>query len=306
MVNINRDKVLEELSLPCSRCTALIADALNDGMSGTSAELVPTAQAFIRFINLRRSAMLDLARLNHLWDAQIVARSVLEALTKFLFIAWAEPPERVKRISEYWNDLADLNSLKQSEAARGMIDWGGGNPALRTPYMPMVLEPNVERHLRESWPKRKRKMLEQKWSYAEMSAWLRAQMKEETPEALSPLSWDYRMSSHLLHADESGIGIVLEREGRSPRDIEIVETAHFGKLASDSVMFLFIGAWGGVLKPFGKDRQELWEIYRDVSPVLDRLQEAAAPLWTGEFYEKAEERFNANFGAPIKDPSRTD
>lgn len=256
------------------------------------ADFISTAKAFIRYIDLRQHAILDLLDLNHLWDAQIVARSVLEALTKLLFIAGADLPERQERIREYWDDLAELNSLKQSEAARRMIGWSRGKRELEVPYMPLVLDTSIENTLKKKWPKSKRQKLEQKWSYTEMTKWLSTNLNSDAPDALTPLSWHYRMSSNLIHADESGVGIVLERESRTDEEIEQVETAHFSMLASDSVMFVLIAAWG-LQKALNKEKQEIIKIYEKVSPTLDGLYTASAPLWTTEMYIQAETNFRS-------------
>ena len=81
-------------------------------------EEVKSVFPLVEFIITRLSTVTDLAIQGNNWDAEIVYRSALECLIKLTFITSAFGEEREKRLKEFWEDLRDVNLIKQSEQAK--------------------------------------------------------------------------------------------------------------------------------------------------------------------------------------------
>ena len=246
-------------------------------------DLLVTIKCLFSFIYDRQDAQLLLLQEDRVWDAQMLARPILEAVTKLLFITIAPKSERDIRIREYWNDLSDINSIRQSEIAKILIQ-EGSTEAARLPFYKLVLTESEESVLRSKWPKKRRQELESKWSYIEMTRWLESNINDEFTKTLSPLSHYYRMSSHLLHADESGIGIVIERSQRHEQERNLAIRAHLAMHISDAIMQLFIASFGA-LTAANSPKDFLIRSHEEISPALDELQARAAPLWDTPFYK---------------------
>ena len=87
-------------------------------------------------------------------------------MIKLLFITSVSGEEREQRIEEYWESLREINELKLSNQAKKNLEHFGDSEIHRVAYLPLILDDNIERELREKWPKPKRQKLEQKWSFS--------------------------------------------------------------------------------------------------------------------------------------------
>jgi hypothetical protein len=81
-------------------------------------EVTQTVFPIITFILERIETIVELTASNRIWDAEIVLRSVMETFVKFMYIATASKEESAQRIDEFWNSLAEINSMKMSEQAK--------------------------------------------------------------------------------------------------------------------------------------------------------------------------------------------
>lgn len=191
----------------------------------------------VDFILTRIGTITELIRKEQLWDGEIILRSALETLVKMVFITSSSGRERAERIDEYWNCLAEINSLKMSEQAKKNLQYFGESELHRVAYSPLLLPEDQENQLREKWPKKKRQLMEQKWSFSSMIHYISALYKGEPLEMISALSHSYRMSSHVMHGDETGILIIRERESRDPQERDKANNGHFIRLISDCATY---------------------------------------------------------------------
>jgi Family of unknown function (DUF5677) len=191
----------------------------------------------IEFIIERLSAVTDLALSGGNWDAEIIYRSALEGLLKFVFIASAKGEERDNRLREFWEDLSEINSIKMSEQAKRVLKVAEKDKTetFKMAFRPLVLSDEDEKTLREKWPVSKRKGVERKWSFSEIIISMSATAPaDETPDYLAGLAHNYRYASHVTHADETGILIIRERRQRPQEERQVADFAHFIRLLSDS------------------------------------------------------------------------
>lgn len=216
--------IIEKINLCNIELFAVIKDKLNE-----IREIYP----LVEFVISRLSTVTDLAINEQMWDAEIIYRAALEGAIKLVFITTADEQEKNIRIREYWTDLSEINSIKISEQAKKSIKARGmADPSILI-FKPLVLDESQEAVLRSKWPRPKRHQLEQKWSFSEMIASISSGQEGQTFDGIVGLLHSYRMASHISHADETGVSIIMEREQRTADEKEIVKMAHFTRLLVD-------------------------------------------------------------------------
>lgn len=191
----------------------------------------------VKFINERLSTVWFLTMNDKLWDADIIDRSVLEALIKLNFIVYAPTDEeKQKRLNEFWNHLWEINSLKHSEHSKKHLNHFPDKLS-QLAHLSLILTDKEEEELKNKWNRKDRKALEQKWSFSEMLFSLIKHYKGQTFEMMIGLAHEYRMCSHIAHGDETGIGIIAERKSRPENERQIVHRGHFIKLLSNCLAY---------------------------------------------------------------------
>jgi len=191
----------------------------------------------IKFIISRLETVTTLTTSNRLWDAEIVLRSALETFVKFMFITSAKEEERAKRINEYWNLLSEVSSIKQSTQAKKNLEFFGASEIHKLAYSPLILPKELEQELRKKWSKPNRQRLEQKWSFSEIVLSISKENKGKPLEMLVTLAHSYRMSSHVMHGDETGVLIIEERQSRSQEEQDKANAGHYLRLMSDCSVY---------------------------------------------------------------------
>lgn len=196
----------------------------------------------IEFILARLETIATLIIDDRIWDAEIIMRSALETFIKFLFITTADKDEQLRRIEEYWQYLSEINKLKLSEQAKRNLKYFTDSEMHKLAYLPLVLSDEEENEIRAKWTKAERQKLEQKWSFTEMILSISKANENNPLEMVATLAHGYRMSSHVMHGDETGIQIITERQSRSAEEFEKAHAGHYLRLLSDcSVYCAFIG-----------------------------------------------------------------
>lgn len=191
----------------------------------------------IKFIISRLETVSVLATSDRLWDAEIILRSALETFLKFMYISTSQGDERTKRIDEYFNLLSEVSSIKQSTQAKTNLEFFGDSEIHRLAYFPQILDDQVEQELRNKWPKSDRQRLEQSWSFSEIVRSISRANKDKPLEMLITLTHSYRMSSHVMHGDETGVLIIEERESRSQEEKDKANRGHYLRLISDCSVY---------------------------------------------------------------------
>jgi hypothetical protein len=241
----------------------------------------------IEFILSRLETVSTLTLLNRFWDAEIIFRSALETFTKVLFITSSEKEIQLKKINEYWNSLKEINSIKQSSQAQKNLKFFSDSELHKLAYSPLVLSEAEEKVLREKWPKSKRRKIEQKWSFSEMLIAISKNYRGEEFSAIIPLSHSYRMSSHIMHGDETGVSIIKERELRTEKERKEVEIAHYLRLLNDCfyyVVFLAVEVCHFVEKP--KKSIAFFEKRKLLNEIDHLIQNYDNKIYEDEIYDR--------------------
>lgn len=241
----------------------------------------------IEFVISRLESVTTLVLDNRIWDAEIILRSALETFTKFLFITTADKEEQIARIDEYWNSLAEINSIKQSTQAKRNLEIFSDSEIHRLAYLPMVLPDDLEAELRKKWTKAERQKVEQKWSFTEMIFSISKNYRGKPLEMIVALTHSYRMSSHVTHGDETGISIIKERESRSKEDYEIAMNGHYLRLLSDSFIYCaFIAIETMDFLNLEKNKKFFFENQKSLDDIQELVQKYHGKVFEDPDYEK--------------------
>ena len=158
----------------------------------------------VEFILCRIETIFELVQHNRLWDAEIILRSVIESFVKLSYISFATEDEKNIRLNEFWNDLEEINLLKFSDQAKLNLKYAQDNEIQRIAFSPLIMPEDIENKLREIWPRKKRQVIESKWSFTNIIKEISGQFKGTPLEVCILATHNYRICSHLAHGDETG------------------------------------------------------------------------------------------------------
>lgn len=223
------------------------------------------------FILERLNAVALLVENDLTWDAEIVLRSVTECMVKYLYICLSPEGEREEKKKEFWEDLEEINRIKQSKQAKRMLDLFPDNEIMQTTFKPIIVSREEEELITSKKSRKERQNLEQKWSFSELVRFLSENYGGINMPLILGLTHNYRMSSHLIHADETGISIIQERKTRTLEQQEVVNMAHFGRLYSDIVYYSIMAAIG-IMEVLKEDKQfyfTLGKTFEELNKIIE-------------------------------------
>lgn len=189
------------------------------------------------FVHERIDSMQILIRHSCLWDADMLLRSISEACVKLAYISCFNNENNEnnenKKVKEFWSDLAEINMLKESKQVSAIVETIQLDVKELTD---LILSKDIEEELRGKWTKKKRQKIEQPWSFNEM---IKVISKEYNHKEILCLNRSFTKSSHLLHADETALGVIADRRQRDIEDKEYQCFLHAKRLYSDSLTLYF-------------------------------------------------------------------
>lgn len=190
-------------------------------------------RAYYSFIHERTQTLFLLVQNDCLWDADIILRPIAECTVKFAYVSSFDETKRLQKANEFWEDLAEINRLKQSNQAKLIAELTNIDSNFLTDQ---ILSEEEEKIMSEKWTKQTRQKKEQPWSYNEMIKTI--SINYEFKEILG-LARNFTQSSHLIHADETALGVINDRENRPAEQKEALMNLHEVRLLSDCVSFYF-------------------------------------------------------------------
>jgi hypothetical protein len=195
-----------------------------------------TAQLYID-CHLSSESVLLLVRAQKEWDADVIARSVMEGSLKYTYMLEGKPEEIRAKVHEYWTLLPRFYAIKHSDRAKQLLEVlpNPKDPEWQS-FRDLIVEDSEIAEARTQFSRQERQTLEERWSF---SGLCRAFAKSENSERrkLAHLAHGYGMSSHLLHKDADAIGMVWERHRREPHRQDAVRLGHSARLVSDVCAF---------------------------------------------------------------------
>jgi hypothetical protein len=171
------------------------------------------------------------------WDADLLVRSVLEGSLKLTYMLRGTEREVSTKVNEYWNVLPLFSAIRRSEDARRLLDRLSSplSPEWR-PFHDLLLGPRETAQVRQDYSREDRRAIQERWSFTGICRDF-ATSGEPALGQLVGLAHGYGMSSHLLHKDADGIGMVWERCRRESDRLDAVRLAHAARIVSDVCSF---------------------------------------------------------------------
>lgn len=232
-----------------------------------------SAQLFID-CHLSSESVLLLIHEQKEWDADLVSRSIMEGSLKFVYMLHGSPDEVKVKVEEYWNLLPRLFAIKRSERAKRFLEEVDDphDPQWK-PFHELIMDAEDITCIREEYTRKQRQMLEEKWSFHGICK-VFSQARDEGLRTFVHLAHGYGMSSHLLHKDADGVGMVWERYRREPEQQVAVKLAHAGRVVYDVCSFASLRLWA-LLRACGQPTDEVARIEdRYAEPLFAELTNA--------------------------------
>jgi len=177
------------------------------------------------FMSNRGSAIIELLKIDALWDAQILVRPLLESCVKICFLCIQSKEDRAIACHEYEEILGIINTLKLHDKACKSIS--GKDTEAHPTLKSLVLSEEQLSELRGKVPKDIRKDVESRWGFTRMMVELDKRFQADFK--ISPFAGfahTYGLSSQLIHADEMGLGIMRARAKLEEPQVSIIEQSH--------------------------------------------------------------------------------
>lgn len=254
-------------------CFSNLRDVLADYVDSALPEhqdYIYAVRPLLKFIGARNAAITTLIQSGFLWDAEILMRPVIEAGLKVMFMSYTTPSERAVRIQEYWVELPEITDLKQSERARIAIE-RAEKQATKDLLGQVLLSHEEEASIRLRWPRTLRKSLEQKWSFSEIVRDVERYMESELDVAKArSLAHSYGISSHLIHADQTGVMLPGDRDSRPPLERDNMIKAHTARLLSDQLSYIALVALA-VAFSTNQSRLPVFEVMKSFRDLFQKL-----------------------------------
>lgn len=256
--------------------------------------VVHTLRNLTKYLSDRSQAVSMLVSWGYAWDAEIILRSFYETAAKILFICFADKEKRQELANEFWLEFETIHSRKVARKANfaGNI-YNKNERGYGVSVFSVLQDPRLY-PLDKKHTKAERKVIEQRWSFAEIIETL-----SKTPPPGKNLTdikcflHIYGMASHLIHADKTAMELMLDRVLRNEGERKILESSHAGRIFSDQVsLWLFCAdAIRGCLEKEFSDKNKLMNAY-------NKAIEMGKPF--PQMFADSQEQFYKDMGHPYK------
>lgn len=180
---------------------------------------------------------LTLVREGHEWDADVINRSLIEGVVKYVYMLVGDESERLEKAKEYWEVLPDFSSIKRSARADAFLASKSSETDVNfQPLEDLLLDDEQVSSLRNGTNKKERKLLDQKWSFSNIVSEF-SESDDKGLSLFSHLAHNYGMSSHLIHKDGDGIAMIWDRCTRSENRLYAAKLSHLARIVSDICSF---------------------------------------------------------------------
>ena len=254
---------------------------------------------YIRFVNsqlfidchLSSESSLILVQSGKELDADIINRSVMEGTIKYVFLMTGESDEVKEKAMEYWELLPNYASIKHSDRARNFLDVVENPDSPEwLPFKRLLLTDDEITNIKNCSNRIERKQLEQKWSFTGITRSF-ITSNSEGLMLLAHLAHGYGMSSHLIHKDGDGVGMVWERYGRSEEQQFAVKLGHSSRIVSDICAFSKLRLYN-LLKFCGQDPNIIQDIEDNYQILFNELEKAGKHFTKVEYGDEPLDQVN--------------
>lgn len=219
------------------------------------------------------SALL-LCAYSQVWDAEIVARSVLEGSLRFAYLLQSKA-EFQKRHDEYANQLFEIALLKDHRKAAELLALVPDPDSEHwRPMRELLLSDLDFAALSQKYGKADRNELMRRWGFTGLVGEL-SRSADPYFHGLGALAHSYAMASHVQHVDFVGASMPLERDHRSEDRRDSANLAHSGRLISDILDFFFLRLATGY-RFTGSDAARIREAWSAIQQAREPFKDACA------------------------------
>ncbi|MBN3804977.1 hypothetical protein GXB81_18245 [Paraburkholderia sp. Ac-20336] len=230
------------------------------------------AQLFID-CHLSSESSLLLIQSGKEWDADLISRSVMEGSVKLAYMLYGSSSEIESKVGEYWHVLPLFFAIRHAEHARQFLD---AVPDADAPewhsFKELLVEPEEVSLIRESYSKRARQEIEERWSFAGICRFF-ARTEEPGLRHFVHLAHGYSMSSHLIHKDADSIGMIWERSTRDEARQTAASLGHSARVISDACAFARLRLLS-LLRACGEPKKVLSDIDVKYADLTEKLTSA--------------------------------
>jgi hypothetical protein len=201
-----------------------------------------TLRRLFAFLSDRSQAVSFLVSAGYVWDAEIILRSFYEANARIWFICLTSSDDRPALVEEFWGENAAIHNRKRAGRASAAVNTSRkyGNSGDEAVFAALMREDIFGF---DEGNKQARKAIEQKWSFSEIVRFLEKNAPPDFDMGDIPaLLHMYGQASHLIHADESALDLMLDRKMRAPEELEILSCAHVCRIFNDQASMWILSA----------------------------------------------------------------
>jgi hypothetical protein len=232
--------------------------------------------------HLTSESVLILIRESKEWDADLLCRSVMEGSFKYIYMLSGVTEEVRSKAEEYWFILPKFSDIKHSERAARLLQELPNPAAIEwQPLRDLVVNNEEIDSIRKDYTRPQRQALEEKWSFSGISK----QFMQSTDEGLrlfGMMAHGYGMSSHFIHKDADGVGMVWERAMRPASRKEAVMLGHAARVVSDICTFSKLRLLY-LLKYCGGDVRSIHKLEKNHALLFEQLEMANAQFNRTEY-----------------------
>lgn len=199
-----------------------------------------TLKKLFRYFSERSQTIAHLTSFEYAWDAEMILRSAFEASAKIWLICLSSQEKRESLVEDFWNLNTEIHNRKTARKANISINlFAAVDSRDNIDILSHLEDQTIFPH--DNVNKKERKAAEQKWSFSEIITHLESSYPPEFPcKYISSLLHGYGMASHLIHADESALDLMLDRELREEEELLILKCAHSIRIWNDLVSLWYI------------------------------------------------------------------
>lgn len=233
--------------------------------------------------HLSSESVLILVQSEKEWDADLIARSVMEGSIKLVYMLQGSILEVEAKVNEYWNVLPLFNSIRHSEHSKGLLKAvEQPDSAEWLPIHSLVMREEEVESIRSQYSRQARRGIEERWSFTGICRSLSSNPKAGHKD-LVHLAHGYAMSSHLVHKDADGVGMVWERARRGGVSQLAVTEAHAARIVSDLCTFAKFRLWS-LLKATSQPVTTLAQLDEKYAPLFQGLSQANSSFTKVEYH----------------------
>lgn len=209
----------------------LTANFLNGPLPGVASSGAEAAFELNNACAISTDSALLLVSDMHVWDADILARSVAEGTLKALYILLADGDELESRAHEFFDTVPRFQAFiryRRAEQLLAQVD-NPNAPEWAGVHETMKLDAEAFRDS-QGTSNGERQLIQTRWSFGGLVEQLAAL---ESLQPIAVLGFKYAMQSHSVHKDADGTGWIYARQERDPLERDAADSGHGARIVHD-------------------------------------------------------------------------